>query len=611
MVLKEITFLNIPPIPNKVFFLNSGLNRIGMESAQENSVFLECMYSVFSFFSDHTFLPRASDKVKSHLSVRFDMTEKSFRLDKIWEKGELLQHRLTTDDESTELDLLNVNEREAWCRKFLRNYDTLCSEENTYDQTISSYEFLISLLFRKIATPDITSVIWLRQLFDVSDHGSFTQKITHAQNAVSSRIIDLKTVRQRVETYIDTVSRFEHDLAKVDSEINRVSKVIDQLQEEFSALDVEHTQAEKIHEFVIARKHEIEKIDFEIRSYRSVLKNDTSTEFSEDEIAEISEKSKWYEKILKQEELLGQRRIEQSHLEKNLQIILNEIAHQRIDQTQAGSQAALKRIMEFESEICRIKDELKNYHGMDRDEEMIRKEKNLHRSSFEKFNAIKELKQTLNRNEHKHVESAMHTMENEKERLLMELEQMQADLLEDRYRIIRDKVQRKRQQIAEQRMRLETLCDRRLQILREIESAYREEQDLAPIESDIRKQIQIRKYLGIAGEFSDFIQREIIRIRKMEFKAEINKIAGSTSFGYLTTVEDLLEKSEIADNSIERESYDEFDLFLFRLACLGYRTKFRTVVLSGELQDSAYFKNNLTNALSSLGFAQIVLVADR
>ncbi len=583
MVLREITFRNILPFGDGRMVFEYG--RHSHTDPDHRSFASQAIHFVFTWpLSDY--FRQVHPKESSYIGLTYENDGHRWIIKKEWKDAEVLVHTVSCEEQDRHYDLKVPDNRLSWMRNFLQAFDKLHGANGVHEseeQWIADYDFITSLMFSPSVLRGIMAGDWWKRLFRIEGFPLMENRIGAAMDAVSGRLVEAKRARQAAESILISVRRLENDLKQCDAEINRAESQIASLQESCDGLETEAMQAGKIQDFITEKKNEIEKLGFEIRGYRSVLQHEAASEFSDEEIREIQEKSKMYEQILKREEAAAQRLIERNHLEKNLRTILNEVRNRKPDGSDPEFDESSARMDAFGAEIIRIKEALSAYQGVEQEQEALRKEKDLHRPSFDKFHAMQRMKQILSRTEQKQLMSAIDKLEEQRKSLADELEQMQPSILEDRYRILTDQLRQKRQQIAEQKRRLEELYMRRIKILHDHRLIPADMYDLAAIESRMRHQFQIKNYLILASGASSLVQTELMENRKENFRREmlewIETAGEMFPAGLYADIDRSLEEAILRGEPavLSGDRWDE----LVRLICLRFRTHYRLYLEHG------------------------------
>lgn len=552
---------------------------------------------------------------ESKIIVKFEMDSKSYTGHKQWSDNVLTVHHISCDGSGRHFNLCDADQYQLWIHLFLATYDQWPVADvsgNRIQDFMERYQFFMSLIFPGINLDDLLQKTWLHDLYSLSCYDTIEQRVQELQLSASAKLTELKATRQGADSEQKNFVRFEQELKGIDQEITRIETSMTQFLKQAEGDESELRQAEKINDFILTKKNEVEKIDFELRSYASLLKNNIAGEFTEDEILEIDKKSRMYEKILKREESLNQKVIERSHLEKNLSGILNEISRFSIIPGSVGTQVDTGRIDAFKDEVMRIKGALKTYEGIEKELDSLKKEKYLYQPSYDKFHVINKIKQTVSRHEEKKFRLIVEKLEEDRVKLEQELEHMRSSVHEDRYLVLFNKVQQKRQQILEYRKRLDELYSSRLEILRAYEEVKREMLDLSALEGQIRKQIHQKKYLLITGEAARFMQIELLRKRRAEFHEKLKELAVSIPDVYIPLAEMLVyeDGSSRKDMIAERYSYSEIEEFIqiFRAVSMKYATTIGTIIIdedSNRKLDGSLTRR-IDNLLEPMKFNQIL-----
>lgn len=582
MIFTEIELFNIGPWDRTRFEFTNGLNLLSMD--QEKPTILQTMRSALSTSQADSNDIQTDGAFGSKIVLKFKLDSKSYTAVKQW-SGNMLSHAITLDGSDRRFNLCEFEHSVQWCRLFLELYDKrpVANDHLDTDQgMLLRYQFLLSLMFSGLEIEEVVKKKWQHELFNVSCYDKIEHSVRQLHLAASATLSEFKASRQAAASEQLKFSRFEQELTRIDPEIKRMETLISQLSDHAGADESELQQAEKIHDFILTKKNEIEKIDFELRSYGSLLKNNIAVEFTEDEIVEIDKKRRVYEQILKREESLNQDLFERGQLEKNLRGILNEINQMQITPDKAES-SGLNRIDAFRDEVGRIKDALKVYGGIENELDSLKKEKFVYQSSYDKFHVISKLKQIISQNEQKKIRSTVAKLEQDRERLEQELTQMRSSLHEDRYRALLDKVYHKRQQMLEYRKRLDELFAERLDVLVNYEAAKYEMQDLSALEGHIRKQVNHKKYLSLTGEVSRFIQSELFHNRRAEFVQDLDGWSEFVPVAFIQAASKLFsdegwEYKEIMEEQFTVSQTADF-LEMFRLICLHYHVRVESFVL--------------------------------
>ena len=591
MIFKEIELFNIRQFDRNRFELRYGINLITLGHLQGKSTLIQSIRSALSTSSIDSLGILKDGTSESKIVMKFEMDSKNFTAVKQWTGGILMQHTVGAEGNDLHFDLCDSAQCLQWAHLFLGIYDkqpVTDAPGEPANVAVNQYQFFLSMIFPGIEIRDLAEKAWQHDFFNMSCYDKIDQGVLQLQLTASSQLTELKMMRQTADSEQKKFLKFEQELNKIDPEIALIETTISQLSSHAESDESELRQAEKINDFILTKKNEIEKIDFELRSYGSLLKNNIAGEFSDDEIREIDKKRLVYEQILKREEALNHKLIERGHLEKNLKGILNEISQFQITLDRAEGSSGLGRIDAFKTEVARIKGALKALEGIESELDSLKKEKFLYQSSYDKFHVINKLKQVISQNEQKKIRSTVEKLEQERNRLNEELEQMRSSVHEDRYRSVFGKVQQKRQQILEYRKRLEELYTGRLEILKDYEGVRQELEDLPALEGNIRKRIYQKKYISMAGEVSRFIRNELLRVRRSEFERHWDALSGSVPESYIQLAVLLLSEDGSSHNLAgdERYTYSEIAEFMqmFRLICLDYRSKLRTVILDEHVR---------------------------
>lgn len=585
MIFTEIELFNIRQFDRKHFEFNNGFNLLLMDHFQGKSTLLQSMRSVLSTSPADSIGIQKDGTSESKIAMKFKMDSKSYTAVKQWAGKALTSHDITLDGSDHYFNLCDIEDLVHWYRLFLGIYDKRPVADDHADTDHGGflrYQLFLSLIFPGMEIDDVVQKNWQHEFFNVSCYDKIENGVMQLHLAASAKLSGLKAARQAVANEQINFLRFEQELMKIDPEIKRMETLISQLSDQTGGNESELQQAEKIHDFILTRKNEIEKIDFELRSYGSLLKHNIAGEFTEDEIFEIEKKRRIYEQILTREESLNQKLIERGHLEKNLNGILNEISQMQITPDTMNS-SGLNRIDAFKDEVARIKGALKAYGGIENELDSLKKEKFLYKSSYDKFHVISKLKQIISQNEQKKIRSSVEKLEQDRKELELELVEMRSSVHEDRYRELLGKVHQKRQQILEYRKRLDELYAARLDVLGNYEAAKHEMQDLSILEGNIRKQITQKKYLSMAGEVSRFIQDELLNGKRAEFVKYLDGLSGFVSGSFIRLASQLLTEGGWSYKAMLEDQYSGSEIAdfiqIFRLICLDYHTRIEATVL--------------------------------
>ncbi|KAB2879570.1 hypothetical protein F9K33_08490 [bacterium] len=615
MVFKEIELFNIRQFKHKRIDFRTGFNLIAIGPAQGKSTLTESLRTALSISAVNPpdyFKEETSDSA-IHLVVLIN--RKEYYVKKEWAAQKLKHNVVTSKDGKVTYDLTDSAQATQWVCHFLKLADKMFNEsmETTpVDLLLQRYDVICGLIFPYNYYEKAADSVWLHTLLNIHLYDHINSELNHIQQIASGSLNELKMSRQAAIADRKIVERFEEDLRHTDHQIKQLLSVIDQVSAGAQADEAELRQADKIYEFIVAKKHEIERIDFELRSYNSVLKNEIGHEFTEDEIQEIEKKKKIYEQISLQEESLRKKIVERGHLEKNLNGILNEITQHQISQAPSDTGAGKTKLDTYKSEVKRIRETLKSYSSLEHDMEAAKREKNLYQSSHDKHLVIGKLKQFVSQNEQKNVKFLIEKLEQDRGIIVKELEQMQSTMHEDRYRNLFSKVQQFRQQIIEQRKRIELLYERRLETLRSFEESVSAEPDLMAMESRFRRQVHLKKYLSVITEVAQFIQKDVEESRTAEFQQHILNHASILPDFFLQLAGYVLQFQDksILQSQVKRYSHSqiaEFNL-IFRLLCIDYATHHSGAVLDEHyrwLMDPAQI-SRIDTLLQHLHFEQCI-----
>ena len=576
MVFKEIDLINIRQFDHKKLVFKPGFNLFPMGPSQGKSTLIESIRSVFlisssvptGFFRDNS----ASSSVKLALEIN----QEKMTISKKWSDRTLTEHIVTSDAGETLFDLTVSEQTQRWFIFFLERLDKIFPTEAPVAPDVLGrrYDLIGDLALAWFDVKMILHRHWLYSFLNVDSYDYILEELLKAQDITAGRLDELKTFRQTASRYQGIMERFAEELKQTDQEIDRINAVIQQWTKNAEGDEGELRQQKKINEFIETKKNEINKIDFELRSYKSLLKNNIANEFSEDEIADIEKKKKTYEQIILRLESLQKKLVERGHLEKNLTGILNEITQFKITQTGSEFSTGNASTEIYESEVRRIRNMLKSFSGLDLELETADKEKHLYQSSHDQYLVITKLKQLVAQNEQKQIRSVIEKLELDREGIVKELEQMQSTTHAERYRNLLSRVQQVRQQILEQNNKLETLYEKRLQILRSYKENINSETDLSGLERNIRQQVNVKKFLSLMAETSQFVQNDLIDIRRKTFLNYVRNYSSEMPEPMVLLADRFLSLNddEPAKTTVQRYSHSEMTEFsmMFRMLCLSY-----------------------------------------
>jgi hypothetical protein len=615
MIFKEIELFNIRQFDHKKFEFTPGFNLIKLGPSGGKSTIIESLRAAFTISKEKATLLRKGGFSDHKILVRFEIESTGYTISKEWKDQELVRHLVESENDGLRFDLTAPDQAERWADLFVKKINGLPvpgSDLNKASVLFQRYQFFLDLLYSGFEMDDLTDESWFYKLFHITSYGYINGEILKMENMASDHLTKLKITRQSVALDQKIVMRFEQELKQTDLEINRIETMVAQLVKNAEGEETELHQAEKVHDFISTIKNEIERIDFELRSYHSLLKNNIAGEFTDDEVTEIDRKRKMYEQLSKREEMLQQNVVERTHLERNLDGILNEIRKCQVASGSAELAPSIKQIEVYETEVKRIGAALKSYQGLEHELETVKKEKQQYQPAFDKFQVMAKLKQVVSQNEQKKIRSAIEKLEQDRESFSKELEQIQSSVQDERYRSLTSNVLQKRQQIIEQRKRMDELVAKRLQSLREFEETVNETPDVTVLESRIRKQLNTKKYLKVIGEVSQFIQGEVLKTQFEEFRSYAGKILRTLPDSYVQILDELMQRAERSHirELFQRFSHTEMTEFklLFRLLCLSYVSKEGAVVLDEHyrwLLDSKQI-SRVESLIEQTKFAQII-----
>lgn len=615
MVFKEIDLFHIRSFDQKRLIFNSGFNLIPLGHSEGKSTIIESLRSVMSISVTEPAGFFKEGAPHSSIIVKLEIDQIKFILTKQWSDHRLCAHTVNSEESGLSLDLNDSRQALKWVSLFLRHNDKMFDENNSNCQPnllLKRYDFFSSLVLTGFNISNEADEGWYHTLFNSHFHDYIGQEVPKLQTAAAAQLNELKVTRQIAASRQKIIERYDAELSHIDKEIKRTESIISQLVSNAEADEAELHQAETINDFILTKKNEIEKINFELRSYNSLLNNNIVTEFSEDEIKEIDKKRKTYEQISNREEMLRGKLIERDHLEKNLNGILNEISLCRVVQITTAELMDKSPLDVYDAEVKKIRETLKNYSTLEHDLEVTKKEKYLYQSSHDKYLVMSKIKQFTSQNEQKKIRTLIETLGQERDVIAKELEQMQASIHDERYRSLQTKVRQVRQQVLEQSKRLEVLYENRMHTLRMFKETAFAGPDLTFLESRIRKQMHLNKYLSVIGEVSQFIQNEMLTKRRDGFLNFVQNLSGILPDFFVPIAEQFVQEHEkfIQKKGMDRYSHSqiaEFNL-IFRMVCVNYATNCRTVFLDEHyrwLLDPIQTRR-IENMLTPLNFTQVI-----
>ncbi|MBL7996353.1 hypothetical protein JNM05_13365 [bacterium] len=593
----------------------TGFNLIAMGPAQGKSTLTESLRTALSISELNPpdyFREGTSDSAVRLVAV---INHKEYSIRKEWTGQRVNHHTVRSEDGKLAFDLTDSAQVMRWLLHFLKLADKMFDESmETMPVNLLSqrYHTICGIMFPDNHDESASHSIRLHTLLNIHLYDHINLELNNIRQIASDSLNEFKMKRQAAIIDRKIVERFEEDLRQTDNQIKQLLAVIDQVSASIQADEADLRQADKIYEFIVAKKHEIEKIDFELRSYNSILKNDIGHEFTDDEIREIEKKKKMYEQISLREESLHKKIVERGHLERNLNGILKEISQYQISQTASDTGVGKTKLDAYTSEVNRIRETLKSYSSLDQDMEAAKRDKNLYQSSHDKHLVIGKLKQFVSQNEQKKVKSLIEKLEQDRDIIVKELEQMQSTVHEDRYRDLFSKVQQFRQQIVELQKRIELLYDKRLETLRNFEENLSAEPDLMAMESKFRRQVHLKKYLSVITEVAQFLQEDLRASRRAEFRQHILRHGPILPDFFVQLVEYVLQFQDKSFLQAQFKRYShsqiaEFNL-IFRLLCIDYATHHSEAVLDEHyrwLLDPVQM-SRIDTVLQHLNFGQCI-----
>lgn len=614
MVFTEIELKNIRQFDQKKFIFHPNIHLITLGSSQGKSSLIESLRSALSFIAPVPSGFFKEDATESSVILKLEIAHEPYVVTRQWKEKIQIVHTVEFPNGNF-FDLTDPVQKDEWISFFLNHMDSGFSGDNLKAHSglrAQRYDFILNLIFPGLSIRQVSEDHWLYDLFNMRMLEYIKTKLLEMQRDVTDHLTALKGVRQNATLEQKVVDRFESEIAQTDSEIKRINALIVNITTQAEEDESNLHQAERIHEFISTKKNEMERIDFEIRSYRSLLKNDSAGEFSDEEIQEITQKKKQFDQLKKRENILLQKLIERKQLEKNLNGIISEIGLCRIQPGAAGDTTKLLQLDTYQTEVTRIRGMLKALTQADQELDTLKQEKNIYQAAYDKYLVLEKLKKLVTVNEQNKIQSVIQKLANDREVITKELEQMQSSIHEDRFRTLVRKVQQKRQQIIEQRTRLEELYEKRLHTLRAFEETLSNVADFRIIENDIRKQIDVRKFISLMTEAAELELQEIYENQKVEFLKKAAEQVEGMDRSFVKVMERLLQNVEKHSDAhlVDRYSHSELTLFnvIFRLLCLSYIKYKGSVVLDEHyrrMMDRSQVRK-VDTFLKSLGFPQVI-----
>ncbi|NUM80848.1 hypothetical protein HUU42_08590 [bacterium] len=582
MVFKELKLKNIGPFESHTVIFPAGPAPMAYGNAEGKTTIIHALRSALSFDRDPERLLK-DDAADASVKLSCAFGKKEIFIEKKWKTAAVSSWKVTVEDRVVNL-LKNV-EAAGWKKWWLQQCD---GEETENEMVDARYEFLLNLIFD--GSPD-----FLQRLTDgkTVDHCFMSdayfvsyQRLIDIESEIGEEVRQSKLVSQERSRDSKKIGLLSKEIGQIESEIQNKETLARQLEQKLSGEQKDMHQASRIHEFIETKKDELHKIEFELKTYRSIIDHNTLTDLSDEELAEIDEKRKRYENLTKRIVDFEQRLIERSHLEKNLIGLQQELRNFKKEAVPAGEESgddvpSPKQIAVYENESKRIEQKLKSYADLESDIEKLKQERQEFRTAYDQFQVFSKTKKLFSQNDSKKIKSSIQKLEDQRTSILKELEELQASAHEDKYSKLLRSSQAMQQQTLEISKQIAELIRRKSTLAVQLQELEKRTNG----EDEARRRISLKRYTKIVQEGLLFLRnRQFEQSREAYIKKLSAKLPKSHRSGAVALAKILFSldhSSEEKQAVLLQRSQTELLLIgmMLRAAVLDQQTHIKNIIL--------------------------------
>ncbi|MBX7151298.1 hypothetical protein K1X84_06625 [bacterium] len=584
MIFKELRLKNIGPFESYTVTFSAGQSQIVLGNAEGKTTVIHALRSVLCFDADPQRLLKDG---ASESSVKLQITfgKKDATIEKKWKAGAVSAWKVSIDDRT--MNLLNYDEAVKWKKWWLQQCDG--DETEPYPEMINDrYAFLTALMFDSSADllQSLMKESFVDRCFMTDAYSNAYQHLIGIESHIGEEINKSKLISQERARDSKKIGLLTKEIAQIEIEIQNKETLAHQLEQKLSGEQKDMHQASRIHEFIENKKDELHKIEFELKTYRSIIDNNTLTDLSDEELAEIDEKRKRYENLSKRIIDYEQRLIERAHLEKNLIGLQQELRRFKKAVVPAGEEAdddvpSPKQIAVYENESKRIEQKLKSYADLELEIDQLKQERQEFRTAYDQFQVFSKTKKLFSQNDSKKIKSAIQKLDDQKKIIVKELEELQTTVHEDKYAKLLRSSQEMQQQSLEISKHIAELIRRKSTLavqLQELEKPVNEE-------DEARRQISLKRYIKIVQEGLAFLKNRQFEQSRETF---IKKLSSKLPKPYRSSVTGLIKILFSPEHSPEAKHATLLQLsqtetlligLMLRITMIDQQTKIRTIIL--------------------------------
>ncbi|MCB0833793.1 MAG: hypothetical protein KDC45_10050 [Bacteroidetes bacterium] len=476
----EIQLRNIRIFDDRRFDFRQDLTDVSLGNVGGKSTLLDAVRCVLGMRNAPTVALVSGDPSEIVLKARFG--GQSWTLFRSFDAMKTLRWSATSGVGS--FDLKEANQLEEWRSivlddMALPNYGEAFSSAFVHEH----FDRLLDLSIRASAPSQLVNEIIQLVHPDLLFHLAAIGDDIRGRAAEQLQSVKQRAVTERAGNS-NSIRQFDL-LKEIDGEIRTGEERLLQLEQTLQRDEDELRQGENIHQFVSAKRLEIQQLDFDIAQFELQLaKGDVTVEEPET----ISAKRSEFENLVLLEKDLDGRLREIHHLERNLRGISKEV--RSLQKTGDTSKLSI-----YEEEIGHLRKLLTENKHVDKELERVRVRKAEVAAELGPWISVP------NRSKEGELDTGQLVQKVEKcrgkkERIEQELEGINAAFYEERFKILEVRIFQHHQQIREQRQRLLDLDARRLEVLKGQTESTSDTQT-----SVIQKQrLESKRYLDVFAE---------------------------------------------------------------------------------------------------------------